>query len=139
MTQALVKIPGTIRLELPYPPSVNHYWRMAKGVVYVSAEGLRFRKVVVAVCKAAGIQPITGKLDLHFEVWPPDRIRRDLDNVQKALLDALKHGGCCGDDSQIKHIDATMHDYTQARAGRTVATLKRMDGPQCIQEELFDE
>jgi hypothetical protein len=26
-------------------------------------------------------------------VHPPDRRRRDIDNVQKALLDALQHGG----------------------------------------------
>jgi crossover junction endodeoxyribonuclease RusA len=30
-----------------------------------------------------------------------DRRRRDLDNVQKALLDALEHGGVYRDDAQI--------------------------------------
>ena len=32
---------------------------------------------------------------------PPDNRRRDIDNVQKALLDALQHGGAYADDSQI--------------------------------------
>jgi hypothetical protein len=28
-----------------------------------------------------------------FDLAPPDRRRRDIDNVQKPLLDALQHGG----------------------------------------------
>jgi len=37
-------------------------------------------------------------------VFPPDRRRRDLDNLQKALLDALAHGGAYHDDSQIARL-----------------------------------
>ena len=39
-----------------------------------------------------GIKPLTGKLVVDVEVFPPDNRRRDIDNVQKALLDALEHG-----------------------------------------------
>ena len=48
-----------------------------------------------------GVQPIAGPLESLIDLFPPDRRRRDVDNVQKALLDALAHGGAYHDDSQI--------------------------------------
>jgi crossover junction endodeoxyribonuclease RusA len=35
----------------------------------------------------------------------PDRYRRDLDNVCKAMLDALGHAGVYQDDSQIDRLE----------------------------------
>ena len=40
----------------------------------------------------------------RLTVCPPDHRRRDLDNVQKALLDALAKGGAYRDDSQIDRL-----------------------------------
>jgi crossover junction endodeoxyribonuclease RusA len=34
-------------------------------------------------------------------VHPPDNRRRDADNVQKSVLDALQHAGVFWDDSQV--------------------------------------
>lgn len=89
--------------ELPYPPSVNHYWRRVGRATLISREGRRFRK---AVCSALAARPgrnppLAGRLAVFVTVCPPDRRRRDLDNVQKALLDALEHGGVYRDDAQI--------------------------------------
>jgi crossover junction endodeoxyribonuclease RusA len=36
-----------------------------------------------------------------MDAFPPDRRRRDLDNIQKPVLDALEHVGVYEDDSQI--------------------------------------
>ncbi|NBW23084.1 MAG: RusA family crossover junction endodeoxyribonuclease, partial [Caulobacteraceae bacterium] len=35
------------------------------------------------------------------EAFPPDKRKRDLDNVLKSLLDALTHANVWDDDSQI--------------------------------------
>ena len=88
-------------LRLPYPPSANHYFRMVGGRMLISREGRRFREAVAGILAAQGVRPMTGRLALAVQVCPPDRRRRDLDNVQKALLDALEKGGAYGDDSQI--------------------------------------
>ncbi len=99
-----------VSLSLPYPPSVNHLWRhvVIKGTVrtLLSKEGRKYR-----VAARAGItgEPLTGRLAVRVIVYPPDRRRRDLDNVCKACLDALspekgKVRGFPGvwlDDSQI--------------------------------------
>lgn len=90
-----------IELELPYPPSFNHYWRHFRGRTLISRGGRAFRDAVRAALAAAGTQPLSGLLAVAVEVYPPDCRRRDVDNVQKALLDALEHGGAFHDDSQI--------------------------------------
>ena len=124
---------GPIRLTLPYPPSVNMYWRYTTlpgrkhGFWRISKKGLLFRRIVVAACMAAGIKALKGKLELIEEVWPPDTRTRDLDNIQKALWDALQHGGCYESDSQIKETHQRMHDYSDRRPqGRTEVRLRRI-------------
>ncbi len=90
--------------ELPYPPSVNHYWRHVGWRTLISREGRRFRKEVVALLAAQRARPLNGRLVVRVTVHPPDERRRDLDNVQKALLDALQRGGALHDDSQIDEL-----------------------------------
>jgi len=36
-----------------------------------------------------------------MDAFPPDRRRRDLDNLLKSVLDALEHAGVYADDSQV--------------------------------------
>jgi crossover junction endodeoxyribonuclease RusA len=36
-----------------------------------------------------------------MDAFPPDRRRRDLDNIQKPVLDALQHARVYQDDSQV--------------------------------------
>ena len=90
-----------LTVELPYPPSINHYWRRVGPRTLISREGRRFRERVMAILAALRIKPLAGKLAVHVEVFPPDRRRRDLDNCLKSLLDAMEHGGAYADDSQI--------------------------------------
>lgn len=98
-----------MKLILPYPPSINHYWRHFRGRTVISREGQAFRANVCALL-ATGIQrsgngprkpPSGGRIALAMDAFPPDRRRRDLDNLQKPLLDALEHAGEYEDDSQI--------------------------------------
>jgi crossover junction endodeoxyribonuclease RusA len=93
-----------IELELPYPPSVNHYWRRVGARTLISRGGRAFRQAVCSILAARGVRPLEGPLELAVDVFPPDRRRRDLDNLQKALLDALAHGGAYLDDSQIARL-----------------------------------
>lgn len=50
-----------------------------------------------------GVKPYTGRLMLIISVHPPDNRRRDLDNILKALLDAME-GMLYEDDSQIDEL-----------------------------------
>ena len=90
-----------LEVELPYPPSINHYWRRVGPRTLISREGRRFRREVMAILAALRVQPLAGSLTVWIDVYPPDRRRRDLDNIIKSLLDALEHGNAYHDDSQI--------------------------------------
>lgn len=90
-------------LTLPYPPSVNHYWRRVGLHTLISREGRTFRQNVCALLGRGGMHktPTGGRIALAMDAFPPDRRRRDLDNIQKPVLDALEHAGVYMDDSQI--------------------------------------
>jgi len=93
-----------LTIDLPYPPSVNHYWRRVGARTLISREGRRYRDRVASILALRRVQPMAGSLAVRITVHPPDRRRRDLDNAMKSLLDALEHGGAYEDDSQIDHL-----------------------------------
>ena len=88
-----------ITLQLPYPPSVNQYYRKFRNIMVISAAGRKFQKEVRESVGSVATQ--TGRLRVEIEVHAPDRRKRDIDNVCKATLDALTKSGVYNDDSQI--------------------------------------
>ena len=65
-----------------------------------------------------------GPLEVDVIVFPPDRRRRDIDNVQKALLDALQHGGAYDDDSQIVRLSIEKGDPVEG--GKTIVRIQKV-------------
>jgi len=101
-----------MKLTLPFPPSVNRYWRAPnsgplKGRHLISAAGRAFQS---AACAAIIEQlrrlpkPSTESAAVEILLFPPDARRRDIDNYNKALFDALTHVGVWEDDSQVKRM-----------------------------------
>jgi crossover junction endodeoxyribonuclease RusA len=87
-------------LTLPWPPSVNRYWRQVNGRAILSADGRHYKQDVAALCFTAGVQPEMGPVVVDIVAFPPDRRRRDLDNLLKATLDSLTPWAWA-DDSQV--------------------------------------
>jgi Holliday junction resolvase RusA-like endonuclease len=94
-----------IRLILPFPPSVNRYWRHVGQRTLISREGRLFRERVCASLAVRNLKPMAGDLALTIELHPPDRRRRDADNYFKATLDALEHARAYENDAQIVHLE----------------------------------
>ena len=91
-----------IEIELTYPPTMNTYWRHVGYRTLISREGRTFRRNVCALLGGGRRKPPTsGRIALAMDAYPPDHRRRDLDNLQKPVLDALEHAGVYADDSQI--------------------------------------
>ena len=97
-----------MEIVLPYPPSVNTYWRAVKGRVILSKKGREYRHAVnVAVASAFESEdvedprPLLGRLKVVIKATMPDKRRRDIDNINKAALDAMGYAGIYGDDNQI--------------------------------------
>jgi len=104
-----------IALTLPYPPSVNTYWRSPNsgklaGRTLISKKGREYRQQVEQIIKEQGspkAQP--GRLIVTILVFPPDNRRRDLDNLPKAILDSLTHANVIEDDSLIDFLSIRRH------------------------------
>lgn len=97
-----------LEIRLPWPPSMNHYWRSIarrKGngaftTVLLSEAGRKYQNDVVHHL-IHWHRPFTGRLAVEIELCAPTRARLDLDNRLKPLLDAMQHAGVYLDDSQI--------------------------------------
>lgn len=97
-----------VEITIPYPPSVNTYWRMARGRMIISKRGREYRDAVDVAVKnhfdseeVEDPRPLLGRLKVKIKAIMPDRRRRDIDNIAKATLDALGYAGIYGDDEQI--------------------------------------
>jgi len=94
------------KVVLPYPPSINHYWLTARGGRrYISPEGNTFRQWTLVTCRTQQI-PSFGDSEIRLDITinPPDRRRRDVDNVLKVLLDALQAARVYDNDYQVQRL-----------------------------------
>lgn len=116
-----------LEIALPYPPSVNHYWRHTKsGKHYISEKGRAFRAEVLKICKQ--FDAFKGKVKMQIEVYYPDNRPRDPDNLQKALFDALTASGLIKDDNNkiIKDYRVVGMDEIR-KGGMVVVKIKGLD------------
>lgn len=94
-----------LNLTLPWPPTVNTYYRNVKGKTLISAAGRAYRAAVAdQVLIQRGAKQLAGRLAVSIVAHVPDRRRRDLDNLLKGTLDSLTHAGVWVDDEQIDRL-----------------------------------
>ena len=106
-----------LRGKMPYPPSINRYWQTSLRksrnphtgqITTVKAVGKRkevanYFKQVYYTLNLQRLQPQlkAERLKIELFIYPPDNRKRDLDNVLKAILDALQYAKVFTDDFQI--------------------------------------
>jgi crossover junction endodeoxyribonuclease RusA len=88
-------------LELPLPPTINHYFGRRGTRTFLNKAGKAYRVLVQDIIAEKQLAMLTGRLQVYVAVYPANRIRQDIDNRLKSLLDALTHAGVWEDDSQI--------------------------------------
>ena len=101
-----------IEIELPWPPSVNHYKSI--GAIIRTKNGkllqkrvnstttLSYYTLVWAEVRLKCIKSFAGAtISVEVLAHPPDKRKRDLDGILKVLIDSLQRAGLFDDDYQI--------------------------------------
>ena len=117
-----------LTIEIPFPPSVNHYWRhvlIGRSVrSMISAKGRAYAKDVCKAVMAQGAaRGISKPCRVTVTLFPPDRRRRDADNHGKATLDSLVNAGVIVDDgcSVVRSVTLCWGDVV--KGGRAVVRI----------------
>lgn len=128
-----------IELELPYPPSLNHYKTLgrltltAKGKLYQpridTTHTKRYYYEVwfrINHLKAKeGLKTFgSAKICMELDVYPPDARKRDLDNICKCSIDSLQRAGLFDDDYQIDRLVVQRMDIIQS--GKLVVRIHEL-------------
>ena len=122
-----------IKKELPYPPSINHYYaRQKNGAVYINQKGKSYRVAVKHNLHLT--KPVEGKVKLHVDVFPPDNRKRDLDNINKCLLDALQCSGIIKDDYDIDYL--SMRRCETIKGGKVIIHLEQIKSDNYVDNNI---
>ena len=94
-----------VNLTLPWPPTVNTYYTVARGRKILSKKGRTYKLTCYKEILLQG-QPdmLKGPVSVFIRAYPPDKRKRDLDNLLKPILDVLTNAGLYEDDSQVDEL-----------------------------------
>ena len=118
--------PLPLVVTLPFPPSLNRMWRaVPRRGVLLSKVGRIYRERAVLAALAVGHLGFDdARVAVRLDVFPPDRRKRDIDNIPKAILDALTHAELWRDDEQVDALLVVRREIVRP-GGRVVATVAR--------------
>lgn len=98
-----------LAVVLPWPPSVNGYWRAFRSRIILSAKGRKYKQDASDALaeQAPGVHLGRGRMRVRLVLHPPTRRECDVDNYAKATLDALTAAGIWADDAQVDELTIT--------------------------------
>jgi crossover junction endodeoxyribonuclease RusA len=111
-------------LKLPWPPSANRYWRHVGNRVLVSKEANKYKKEIKLWSLFWKRPCLKGRVAITMHAYPPDKRARDLDNLQKVLLDSLQDANIFVNDSQIDKI--TIERMPVAKNGHMLVWIEEI-------------
>jgi crossover junction endodeoxyribonuclease RusA len=89
---------------LDWPPTINTYYSVVNNRKILSKKGRDYKKnMVKSLMVKKPPKGLTGRIELRIDAHPPDRRKRDLDNLVKPIQDSLQDYGMF-DDSQIDYL-----------------------------------
>ena len=95
--------------EMPWPPSVNGYWRTFRNRQIISKRGREYRKESLLLLGSMDLsgERLSSRLSVSVTLNPPTLRKYDVDNFTKAAFDALSIAKFWLDDEQIDRLVVT--------------------------------
>lgn len=113
-----------INIDLPWPPSVNHYWYWSGKRCYIGKKGRAYnREVYYLSLDSAYHFTQQDRLSVVIKAYPPDRRKRDLDNILKCTLDSLEKAHVIPCDSQIDELIVYRKDELRGQLSITIQSI----------------
>lgn len=123
---------------LPFPPSVNTYWRKDKWRhhIYLSEAGQQYREAAGWALQQQKMQllldsrrphcfPLCGRLAVTLTYHRGDNVSYDVDNFCKSVADLLTHCHIIVDDQQIDRL-VQIRGAVRPRAGCVVVEVEEI-------------
>ena len=113
-------------LVLPFPPSMNTYWRNFRGRTVLSKAGREYKlKVAEYVAENNVTKYGDKKLKITMILQPRDKRKIDIDNRIKCVLDSLQEAGVFDDDFHIGDLHIMRGE--QVKGGRMLVTIETIE------------
>ncbi len=106
-------------ITLPWPPTVNTYYTIARNRKILSKKGRKYKQdafILILGQLPRGFHEYRSSVSLYIRAYPPDKRKRDLDNILKPVLDSLTLGGVYEDDAQVE--DLRIIRFNPCKPGR---------------------
>ncbi|WP_409138883.1 RusA family crossover junction endodeoxyribonuclease [Pasteurella multocida] len=115
-----------LEISLPYPPSVNHYWKHTRsGRHYISKAGREFKRIATEVCKQ--FDPFDGAVEIKMQIYFPDNRDRDLDNLPKGIFDSLVGAGLIKDDNRKIIRKYSIEEMGVVKKGMSIIKIRSLE------------
>ena len=114
-------------LVLPWPPSINGYWRAFRGRQIISKKGRQYRKDVISILNQYGVagELLRGSLSVSVVLNPPTLRRYDVDNFNKGIFDSLTEAKFWEDDEQV--IKLTITKGVKTQGGNAIVKIIKVE------------
>lgn len=109
-----------VTITLPFPPSVNRLYRSFGGRSIKSKAYREWELAAAWAIKSQKPKTIKGPYKLTILLTPPDKRKRDLGNLEKAISDALQTAGVIENDHLCRSMTIAWGDRAKGTATVTV-------------------
>lgn len=112
---------------LPYPPSVNGYWRTFRNRQIISKRGREYVNLVDSEMQKLGLkgEQIDCSVSFRMVINPPTLRSYDVDNFTKGVFDALSKCKFWIDDSQVQKL--TVIKGEKVKGGNVAVTVCKLN------------
>ena len=113
-------------ITIPHPPSVNTYWGFRGHRRFLTDKAQAFKREVQAAVLAQPIRFGNAPIYIAISLSPPDKRKRDIDNILKPTLDAFVQAGLFADDSQVELLVVARAPI--CKGGKAVVLIAESEG-----------
>jgi crossover junction endodeoxyribonuclease RusA len=118
-----------IHISLPFPPALNNLFATFNNRRIPSRRYKAWLAEAQTSLRAQRPGALTGAFEASLILSPPDRRKRDLDGLAKAILDLLTKEAVIEDDSLARKLTLAWAEGAPARPGYALVEIEACDPP----------